>query len=314
MKYNLFFILVFFCIIELNALKLRSKNSINQSKQSGHSNRQSGNSSPGMKLSGIGKPSSRRPSSGKPSSGRPITEKPTIGQPSSGNSTREESRIKHPRCGGIRGYTKEQLEILARISKRMETGRPIERSTERLIGIKGRPTSRPISRRGQGSIPTKNINQDKVQKITKFATSKKDSGCGYAYGSEGQTLTPDLLKNLKDKYGKNVKESTSKWMNKECYDCSGLVMKALDQAGIKVHHSAKYTWTEDMKQRGDIKDIPNDKLCLVFRKGKDGQMEHIGIYLGNGKVIEARGADYGVVERDLKEGTWTNWGVPEGLE
>jgi hypothetical protein len=126
-----------------------------------------------MKLSGIGKPSSRTPSSGKPSSGRPITEKPTIGQPSSGNSTREESRIIHPRCGGVRGHTKEEIEMLIRMSKIMKTGRPIERSTERLIGIKGRPTSRPISKRGQGSFPTKNINQDKVQKILNLQQVKK---------------------------------------------------------------------------------------------------------------------------------------------
>jgi len=43
-------------------------------------------------------------------------------------------------------------------------------------------------------------------------------------------------------------------------------------------------------------------------------MVHVGIYLGNGKVIEAKGADYGVVETDLSKGTLTNWRVPEGLE
>mgnify|MGYP002625015231 CR=1 FL=1 len=130
----------------------------------------------------------------------------------------------------------------------------------------------------------KNENKDNVKKVTDFVKSKL--GCGYAYGSEGQTLSPDLLKYFKSKFKDNVKDSTKQWMNKECYDCSGLVMKALAQAGISVHHSAHYTWTEDMKKRGDIKDIPNDKLCLVFRKGKDGTMSHIGVYLGNGKVFE----------------------------
>ena len=43
-------------------------------------------------------------------------------------------------------------------------------------------------------------------------------------------------------------------------------------------------------------------------------MEHTGIYLGNGKVIEAKGADFGVVETSLKEGHWTNFGVPNGLD
>ena len=157
-----------------------------------------------------------------------------------------------------------------------------------------------------------NKNKDNAKKVSDFVKSKL--GCGYAYGSEGQNLSPDLLKRLKNKYPKDVKDSTSQWIGKECYDCSGLTMKALKEAGINVHHSAHWTWTEDMKQRGDINDIPKDKLCLVFRKGKSGEMVHIGVYLGNGKVIEAKGADYGVVETDLAGSSWTNWGVPEGLE
>ena len=158
----------------------------------------------------------------------------------------------------------------------------------------------------------KNKNQESTKKLIDFLKSKL--GCGYAYGSEGQTLTTGLLKSLKDEYPKDVKDSTSKWLGKECYDCSGLTMKALQKIGISVHHNAEYTWAEDLKQRGDINSIPTDKLCLVFKKGDNGKMHHIGIYIGNGKVIEAKGADYGVVETDLKGGNWTNWGIPSGLE
>ena len=158
----------------------------------------------------------------------------------------------------------------------------------------------------------KNQNQESTKKIIDFLRSKL--GCGYAFGSEGQKLTPELLRYFKNNFGSNVKDSTSKWMNKECYDCSGLSMKALQEAGIKVHHNAQATWANDLKQRGDINSIPTDKLCLVFKKGSNGEMHHIGIYIGNGKVIEAKGADYGVVETDLKGGNWTNWGIPAGLE
>ena len=157
-----------------------------------------------------------------------------------------------------------------------------------------------------------NKNKESTQKVIEYLKSKV--GCGYAYGSEGQTLTPDLLNYFKSNYKDNVKDSTSKWVGKECYDCSGLTMKALKEVGINVHHNAQWTWTEDLKERGDIKDIPNDKLCLVFKKGSNGEMHHIGVYIGNGKVIEAKGADYGVVETDLEGGNWTNWGLPSGLE
>ena len=157
----------------------------------------------------------------------------------------------------------------------------------------------------------KNINQENIKKVIEFLESKV--GCGYAFGAEGQILTENLLNDFKSKFKGNVKESTEKWLDKECYDCSGLVMKALDQAGIKVHHNAEATWAEDLKQRGDIKDIPKDKLCLVFRRQND-KMVHIGVYLGNGKVIEAKGADFGVVESDFKPGNWTHWGIPARLE
>ena len=38
------------------------------------------------------------------------------------------------------------------------------------------------------------------------------------------------------------------------------------------------------------------------------------IYIGNDIVIEAKGADYGVVQASLKYGTWLNYGVVSGLE
>ena len=163
----------------------------------------------------------------------------------------------------------------------------------------------------QTTLPN-NKNKESTLKIIDFLKSKK--GCGYAFGSDGQTLTPELLSYYKRTFGNNVKDSTSKWMNKECYDCSGLTMKALKEVGINVHHNAQATWKNDLKQKGDINSIPNDKLCLVFKKSKNGEMHHIGFYIGNGKVIEAKGADYGVVETDLKGGNWSSWGIPAGLE
>lgn len=35
---------------------------------------------------------------------------------------------------------------------------------------------------------------------------------------------------------------------------------------------------------------------------------HVGVYIGNGKVVEARGHDYGVVETNLVDRGWTQWG------
>lgn len=36
--------------------------------------------------------------------------------------------------------------------------------------------------------------------------------------------------------------------------------------------------------------------------------KHVGVYIGNGEVIEARGHAYGVVKTKLKDRPWVNWG------
>ena len=141
--------------------------------------------------------------------------------------------------------------------------------------------------------------KQKEQELIDFLRSKK--GSGYAYGSSGQRLTKKLYEELRRKYGKNFNNNTKKWLYKEVYDSAGLVKKAFEQAGIKLPHGATSSWKNgDWKEKGDIKHMPSNQVCVLYRRGSDG-MVHTGIYLGNGNVIEAKGSAYGVVETSLKE-------------
>jgi len=56
-------------------------------------------------------------------------------------------------------------------------------------------------------------------------------------------------------------------------------------------------------KQGNINVIPEIQGILVFMDG------HVGIYIGNGEVIEARGHSYGVVKTKLKDRSWTKWGM-----
>ena len=168
------------------------------------------------------------------------------------------------------------------------------------------PVIKPTRPLKQTTLP-KNKNKENVKKIITFLKSKLGTGC--TNGSKVQPLTPDLINKLKNNYPV-FKERNGK----DSFDCSGLAMNALREAGINIHRNAQYTWAEDLKQRGDIKDMPKNKLCLVFKKKGNDEMARIGIYIGNGKVIEAKSADYGIVETDLIGGNWSNWGIPAGLE
>ena len=165
--------------------------------------------------------------------------------------------------------------------------------------------------KGKNDTIPKKTEKQKQKDVIDWVLSKK--GSGYAFGSSGQRLTKKLYEELRRKYGKNFNNNTKKWLYKEVYDSAGLVKKAFEQAGIKLPHGATSSWKNgDWKEKGDIKHMPSNQVCVLYRRGSDG-MVHTGIYLGNGKVIEAKGADYGVVETSLKDGHWTDYAIPKGL-
>jgi uncharacterized protein YycO len=53
--------------------------------------------------------------------------------------------------------------------------------------------------------------------------------------------------------------------------------------------------------KGDISTIPDIPGLAVWHEG------HIGVYIGNGEVIEAMGTKYGVVKTKLADRSWTAW-------
>jgi cell wall-associated NlpC family hydrolase len=72
------------------------------------------------------------------------------------------------------------------------------------------------------------------------------------------------------------------------YDCSGLTMDALQQAGIAVTHNANDQWRQTRSHSVPLSQLqPGD---LLFYAGSDGTTSapgHVGIYVGNGMMIDA---------------------------
>jgi cell wall-associated NlpC family hydrolase len=72
------------------------------------------------------------------------------------------------------------------------------------------------------------------------------------------------------------------------FDCSGLTMDALAQAGIAVTHNANAQW-----QQTKAHSVTESQLApgdLVFFAGSDGTLTapgHVGIYVGDGEIIDA---------------------------
>jgi cell wall-associated NlpC family hydrolase len=72
------------------------------------------------------------------------------------------------------------------------------------------------------------------------------------------------------------------------FDCSGLVMDALAQAGVTVPHNANSQWQQTRNHTVPANQLqPGD---LVFFAGSDGTVAapgHVGIYVGSGEMIDA---------------------------
>ena len=56
------------------------------------------------------------------------------------------------------------------------------------------------------------------------------------------------------------------------------------------------------EETGTLDTMPDVRGLVVWQSG------HIGIYVGGGKVVEARGFKYGVVKTDLHSRGWKKWG------
>lgn len=143
-----------------------------------------------------------------------------------------------------------------------------------------------------------------VEKFLEIAGSK--IGCGYVYGSQGQIMTAALLNTLVKTFGKSHYEFTDsqgavradKWIGKQSFDCSGLVVWILQQLGIL---KANQDYTAAGLYSSLCEPVTKDKLVpgdLVFIRPTNGAINHVGIYSGNGKTIEAIGTRKGVVQGD----------------
>lgn len=137
--------------------------------------------------------------------------------------------------------------------------------------------------------------------LVAFARDKL--GCGYVYGSTGELITEAFIQakaaQYKEQYTPGYIQSSRQWIGKIAFDCSGLIRKA---TGTSTNANGYYFKSTE---KGKIATRPEIPGVLVFQARRDGTMYHVGVYAGNGKVIEARGVNYGVVETEGR--SWSHW-------
>ena len=144
-------------------------------------------------------------------------------------------------------------------------------------------------------------------------------GGGYCWGADGQVCSPAVRQELANRTSNtetrnNLLGLCAKWDGKKIWDCSGLFRGAW-RALLKYRSGGATgiynTWCSET---GLIDSMPDEPGIAVFR-GDSITKEHIGLYIGNGEVIDARGSAKGVVRGTLESyGRWTHWGRLEDVD
>jgi hypothetical protein len=135
-------------------------------------------------------------------------------------------------------------------------------------------------------------------------------GFAYAYGVQGVYLTPELLEAKARQYPKvytpeYLERTRKKSLGRRCFDCTTAadLFTGTDRSANGWLAAAQF----NRLPNGDIRSIPEIPGLSVHYDG------HMGVYIGNGEVIEARGVDYGVVKTKLKDRPWKYWAKVPGI-
>ncbi len=145
--------------------------------------------------------------------------------------------------------------------------------------------------------------------ITKFQYAL-DQKWGYIWGGAGQTWTQvkqdAATRSMTVKYG-------SRWIGKRVADCSGLFSWAFKELGGYMYHGSNTMWNKYCTSKGTLESgITIRPGTAVFLVNSAGSRHHVGLFIGDDTVIEAKGTAYGVVTSKLSH--WDEWGELTGVD
>lgn len=140
-------------------------------------------------------------------------------------------------------------------------------------------------------------------------------GDGYIYGSTGWTCSPTRREQQAKQYPEhrnNILSVGAKWDGKTCWDCATFTRACAKAGGATLPSGATSQWRSGAwNVKGTIDQLPKSAVAMLYRQ-KGEIMQHTGLYLGDGTVIDARGTKYGVVHQARDKYAWTHYAIPKG--
>lgn len=151
--------------------------------------------------------------------------------------------------------------------------------------------------------------------LAEFCSAALDAGTGYVYGTFGQLCTAALLDQKARQYpadnlaGGVMRTAGNRWIGRRVTDCIGLIKYYLmaDSYGEDPNYLPEYdTLNADglfraARESGPMESLPEIPGLLLHLPG------HVGVYIGGGYAIEAKGTNYGVVKTKVAGREWDHW-------
>ena len=166
------------------------------------------------------------------------------------------------------------------------------------------------------------MNRKTNEGLAAYARKALAEGWRYWYGATGVKCTAELLARKTAQYPEHYKSDRTTRCNRDiaegrmAADCIGLAKGYMwldEDTGRQVYKanacpdaSANGMFAQSI-EKGDIASMPDVPGLMVRFNG------HTGVYVGGGRVIEARGFNYGVVETEIDRRPWTHWYRLPGL-
>lgn len=156
----------------------------------------------------------------------------------------------------------------------------------------------------------------KVNELINLFQKALSEKWGYIWGAAGETWT-------QAKQNAATREQTvkygQKWVGRRVSDCSGLFYWAFKQLGGYMYHGSNTMFKSYSTASGTLKSgkrTDGEELkpgTAVYKYNTSDGYHHVGLYVGNNQVIEAKGTAYGVVSSKPSDG-WTHWGELKGVD
>ena len=156
--------------------------------------------------------------------------------------------------------------------------------------------------------------------IEKFRQAIEDNW-GYIWGTAGVKWTKakqEALEKTTDEDRALSRKYGSKWIGHMVADCSGLFTWAFKELGSTMYHGSNTMYLKYCADKGELKKgkrtdggILKPGTAVFVWNGKT--YSHVGLYIGDGTVIEAQGTLAGVTTSKVEATKWSHWGELTGV-